>query len=374
MEGTKMLLLVYFFSNCLILTQEDIKSIEYSSVLGYVNLEVLLGNPVKRKYFEADMENNLTYVGNNFYHQSNSKLIHSEGQCSHEGVSNLSYYLYSDRIRLDDVRDKQFDNFYFYFFNKSFYQFDSISFALQIEDERTSLIHQLYTNDIIDNKQFGFIRDGKNSNGHLYLGGFPTEKVNGLNAVEIKVNPNRQRWGNIIEKIKFRNNKEYISGEYGYFTTKIGISAPLRFFDYLEFDLFLDYFNNGSCMRTSYQNKKNIFECDCEIFKQTMNLTFVIDNKYINVDESLLFHPTLTNKCRLKIDENKSENVWKIGFNFLEENPTLFNYETKSMTIYSKAFYPENKRESIFILTIFFISTNAIMIGFLLLYKWKKLN
>lgn len=374
MKVTKVLLFFYFFSGFLFLTHEEIKSIAYSSVLGHVNLEILIGNPMKRKYFEADMENNLTFVGNNFYHQSNSKIIHSQGQCSHEGISNLSYYLYSDCIRLDDAENKQFDNFYFYFFNKSFYQFDSISFALQIEDEQTSLTHQLYNNDIIKSKQFGFIRDGRNSNGHLYLGGFPTEKVNKLNPVEIKVNTNKQRWENIIEKIKFKNNKEYISGEYGYFTTKVGISAPLKFFDYLEFDLFLNYFNDGSCIRTSYQNKKNIFECDCEIFKETMNLTFVIENKYINVDESLLFHPTLTNKCRLKIDENTFENVWKIGFNFLEENPTLFNYETKSMTIYSKAFYPENEGKGILFLMIFFISTNAIMISVLLIYKYKKMN
>ena len=51
-------------------SSEQIHSFDYSSILGNVNIEIDIGTPMRRKYFEADLIHNLTYININFYRES----------------------------------------------------------------------------------------------------------------------------------------------------------------------------------------------------------------------------------------------------------------------------------------------------------------
>ena len=360
-------------------SSEQIHSFDYSSILGNVNIEIDIGTPMKRKYFEADLIHNLTYINNNFYRESYTKINHGRGVCSHEGNNNVSYLLLSDCIKITNQEKdrKNFEHFYFYFFNQTFYQFDSISFGKDISDKRLSIVYQLYENNLIQKKQFSFINDANNKNGHIYLGGLPSHITKGLYSTTMKTESSLPTWAANLNKITFgNNNKEYIpkNKEYVMFYTYSKTYAPSTFFDFLEETLFKEYIDKEQCTRTRYKNKLNIFECDCDILDYLPRVSFVIDNKYFEFDKSLLYFRTLQDKCRLKIEETiyDNENEWRIGFEFLEMYPTIFDYDTKSITIYNKFKYPQNEKKSLVYLYIFFSCVNILMIIILCYNKVKK--
>ena len=70
----------------------------------------------------------------------------------------LSHVLLSViKISVSD-RNVHLDDFYFFQVNEStLYDFESLSFANKINDQRLSLVYQFYKQGLIDNPSFGFL-------------------------------------------------------------------------------------------------------------------------------------------------------------------------------------------------------------------------
>ena len=159
---------------------------------------------------------------------------HLKENCTFNGVGTLPCDLISDKISVSD-RNVHFDDFYFFQVNEStLYDFESLSFANKINDQRLSLVYQFYKQGLIDNPSFGFLSTNF-GNGNLILGKFNNTIISqNRYSASCPVVKEKNTWGCELNKIII-GDKEYRNYDYSYFVVdERKIFAPRKFFTFLK--------------------------------------------------------------------------------------------------------------------------------------------
>lgn len=258
-----------------------------------------------------------------------------------------SVHEFQELINLNE--DIQLNSFNYFVFDRSYYNkykpLASFAFGFHIYNELHSLTHLLSNgNPIIKSKfSLAFPNNVEEDYGYLFIGDTPKEKMGkehfNYNS-SISIIGNKRYWQaeltNIIipESSVVYHTKQYFT----YFSTLTPyILLPKTIFEELIKIYFGNYLKNNKCKRFGYGVKE--YDCSCSIVKELPSIGFVIDNSYFLISSADLFFP-YENLCVFNIISNEEEygvntNDIVFGIRFLWNFVSEFNYENKSITLFS---------------------------------------
>lgn len=212
-------------------------------------------------------------------------------------------------------------------------------FAFKFEDERFSLIHQLFSQGIIQKKAFGIGEYNTQSDyGSLYYGGIPEEEtLNKQFKGKCKVNSSYSTWSCNLKSVDIGGNSYHTENDYMYFQTNSKFMiVPKRFLLFLNLTILNHY--NGNCFFREYGDAIITFKCINDIVYMLPNYTFVFDDYSFSIPMKEFFHfgDEISESILLsdtKITEGKD--IWMFGNHFLSKYIKLFDYDDESITFYS---------------------------------------
>ena len=333
-----------------------IEQIYYITKKGYT-ITFDVGDP--RQYMEKSIDQALTYTWTTpiFFRPNNSQTLR-KGPIKELNLLNLDTFeffigeIYIDRLysRINVNDSFLIDNYpFFYIKDVSIHRWfdEGYAFGLKYENESFSIVHNLYNNRKISHLIYS-LGETNNTNGTLYLGGIPSI-VNDYNKGSCKVNESYISWGCHVEQVIFSryNKKSHIeitehilnvNNTYGYFqASKKYIYAPKYVIDYLIDKVFQSFISSSFCSYT----EKGFFDvsisCNCEVIYQMPNISFVIGGYKYHFDAFYLFQYYEDSLCDFLITSTKDRgNHWIFGYSFFNKFISVFDYEKKEISFYSK--------------------------------------
>lgn len=232
-----------------------------------------------------------------------------------------------------------------------------IGLAYKFDDPSFSFIHRLKKNGYID--QLAFTLDSNNYDfkaGYIYYGGTPKSLIKKKYSTSLQVDESHKTWGFNLKSIKIGDYPMYLNSHYSYFTTDNDrLFVPESVMAYFNNTVFKNYYLNGTC---KYFNEKEKFiNCQCNQIKNFPNLTFEFGNDAkISINSERSFKKLGSgNTCLFLAQYNyiDEEEKWLFGSFFFRFFITEFNYEKKSIILYSnsplgKASLPPKDQDSFF--------------------------
>ena len=214
-----------------------------------------------------------------------------------------------------------------------------LAFAFKVNKENYSLTHLLKNKGTIDKRQFGIEKDI--NGGCIYLGGFPDEYVINDSVSKFKVQTRRGLWEIPLSYIYIGNisyvyENVYYENEYNAImaTGTKNILAPKQFYQKYIIDYYLkEYIGNNTCSKKDYGNYD--ITCKCDDIRYLEAISFIFGNKQFTFTYEDLFY-TFEQLCLFAIVQNTKDDEWKFGLTFLLKYKTLFDYDSKSISFYSK--------------------------------------
>lgn len=304
-------------------------SFEYTNLLDSLNLEIRIGTMKNEKYWELDLQNEITFTTPAYFEMNNTSTasIVESGIMNYKDVNNIQYDILKDTL---DISDISLSDFHFYFFSKNLNSFDSLALAYKIKDERTSILHHLYKNHYIDNLSFGLYQRGVEL-GDIYFGGIDTTKVNVSNSGKCEQIKTSHKWGCKTKDVVIGNYHTKTQFDLYFQTNNIAIYVPKTIAKYLNDTFFDAHVKNNTC---SYFPRRKTFECSCEIVSLFPHFTFALGDYYYRIPKYYLYEE-IGGKCLFLFEDNNVDE-WQIGIPFFSEYAALFNYEDSTITFYSR--------------------------------------
>ena len=219
-----------------------------------------------------------------------------------------------------------------------------IGLTFHFDNEKYSLIHQLYNSGFINSKKFYFVPPKKDIKGELYIGGIPKEKLENKYKSRCFLIKNSKKWSCDLNKVHIIINETIdiynpINETVTFTSNFNNIIAPQNFITFLKKKYINKLTDSGKCKNRRINAKKgNNFKiaCKCEIlFNELHYITFILNNyEYkISIDELFQYDHGL---CELLINgEINRTDEWIIGSLFYNKHIMEFNYESKSISFYS---------------------------------------
>lgn len=208
-----------------------------------------------------------------------------------------------------------------------------LGLSFKFNDNKTSLVHQLYEKKFISNRLFGFYKEG--SSFKMFLGSPPLSFSNYV-MHSTKVVQKDTKWNIALSKI-IVNDKVYQKNQIAYFRTNLQrILAPRKFILYLRDNLFAPYIKNHTCLFLD-NDLFSRFECRevDEILNQNFEISFVINNKKFPLLKKDWFYHGVYDYVFL-VGENKENDDWVLGGCFIEEYFPIFDYDNRELVFHSK--------------------------------------
>ena len=226
-------------------------------------------------------------------------------------------------------------------------------FAFKFEDERFSLIHQLFSQGKISKKAFG-IGDyiTQSEYGDLYYGGIPEEDIqNKQFKGKCKVNPSYSTWSCKLISVDIGGNSYYTENEHMYFQTNSKFMiVPKKFLLFLNFTILKQF--NGNCFFREYGNAIHTFKCINDIVYVLPNYTFVFDDYTFSIPMKEFFQLGNEISESILLSDTKitgDKDIWVFGNHFLSKYIKLFDYDDESITFYSDQYLIKpNKNKKIY--------------------------
>ena len=218
-----------------------------------------------------------------------------------------------------------------------------LTFALKPEKEIMSIVHQLYNTNQIKKKIFAIEYSKSINEGKMYIGGLPEEYRN--KSIIGECMSESDSWECSLKNIYFisGSNKKVFDSEEKYKGCKVKlysknyINVPNDYYVYLINEVFGELINrkickgyNGAQIQCDNKKEEEVFKLLPQYlvldfkgfsFRFQMKDLFRIDD----IDITFLIHPV----------RSTEGNIFKIGMGFID-NLILFNYDTKTISFYSK--------------------------------------
>lgn len=227
-----------------------------------------------------------------------------------------------------------------YYFLKSqndilstFYPY-GLSLAYSFYNEELSLIEHLYKKKIIRNKLYAFKPNPNDLYGTLYLGYVPDSiKNNYPYSMTMNIEDNHTSWGLRVKQVQFSNDIYNISSLNNYIYVNSGypnISIPDKYFKQYS-----DYLSSISlCSQYVHEDYTDI-SCSKYINNKLGNITFYFDVDNIMTFKLSSFFKCNESKCFSLIISRRNSNEWMLGKIFLDNFLSIFDYETKTVSLLS---------------------------------------
>lgn len=308
--------------------------LKYERVVDSLNVRLSLAASERLKYFELEMEINMTWTGEAYYNESpSSKRYHSGVIPQFLNHSNVQYQLISDSLKLEDDQG-ELDEFYFIHMKESFFEYDTLALTYKFFDNRTSLVWNLYHQGMVDDFRFGLIQINEKI-GYLYIGGFPRDITEHKYNSSCFINKNGYTWSCDLQYALINNNTIYKNNNPSYFqTSQSRLLVPLDFFEIIKKEFFNKYEEQKYC-HYSEISRICYFMCTEEVVKTFPNITIVFEEKgYTFTYSELAENFGGMYRFFLATDKDKP-NQWVIGQLFMKKYPSLFDYEKGEVTMYS---------------------------------------
>ena len=218
-----------------------------------------------------------------------------------------------------------------------------LTFALKPEKEIMSIVHQLYNTNQIKKKIFAIEYSKSINEGKMYIGGIPEEYKN--KSIVGQCLSESDSWECSLKRLYFmsEDNKKVFDSDEKYKGYKVKlysknyINVPNDYYVYLINEVFGELIHRKICkgyngVQLQCDNKKEeevfkslpqylVLEFVDFSFRFQMKDLFRIDD----IDITFLIHPV----------RSTEGNIFKIGMGFID-NLILFNYDTKTISFYSR--------------------------------------
>ena len=300
---------------------------------GY-HLYITLGTPCDAAIFAINLLTNYSYITPLNYNRTNSSSVKSFGKKLSPlelEQKNISCELLQETIELviSMNNDILIDDMYFYYFNYTFVNKNTLTFAHIIPDTNFSILHNLYNRKKIDKLQFALFKT-EEERGYFYFGGVPDNIIANLSNITITIEKDSKIWNAPLNKMiigdKEFNNKHPMRFE----TNERKILFPHEMFAYLQDNIFNEYVKNKSC---TFKQDNNVYECIGEHTKFFPNIDFIISNIKFPLNGENLYKKNF-DVLTYQLSENLNGDEIIIGVPFFDKYPVLFDYENSLMTFY----------------------------------------
>lgn len=255
-----------------------------------------------------------------------------------------------------------------------FYADKGIGLGYKIEDESFSIVHQLYKNNKIAHLSFA-LEENTNNNGSIHFGGIPNDNHLILPYKgEIKIDEDLPTWGGRFNSIVFRGIEYSVNQSFIINNALADFLYSNELYDMLRNDILHDLLNENKCSANT-GTALEYLTCDIDINNNTEIIEFIIDKTHIHFHIKDLFDTQYNTRTFSSFCSNPYPfyNFTGVifGINFLKHfNYSLFDYSTKTVSLYSDYIAIEgNLQNSTKIIIVFFsCSLICVVTSIILLY------
>ena len=203
-----------------------------------------------------------------------------------------------------------------------------------------SLIYSMLNDNMISHALFA-IEPIDQHKGNFHMGGVPKESIYNKYKATLKVDQNYDAWGTNLDYITI-NSHTFRYNRYINFQANISeLYVSIDFLNFLNTSLLMPYFSNKTC-RYEDRYYKKFYECQCGVFNSFPSISFMINGTLFEFQmKKMKDRPDLKDNenCTLLIVNVESEmnnSQFIFGTLFLKNFISVFDYESSSITFYSK--------------------------------------
>lgn len=346
------------------------------------NYLIYLNIPQQRKYgyYKINQQESTSYINN--LDINKNKVIKKDTITFNR--KQYERYLLNEEIKIDNY---SFPLTVYHIVDPPFLNMEYSGISLSLSsNEDESLIAQLYNAGIISKKLYAFESSDDNL-GDFYIGEIPKALIAYKNFGSCQVRENY--WGCSMSSVSLQfHNKVLLSYPNSYKTKfQVGyekIYAPRDFLLYVEQNYLKELFDRHLCLyRTSFDYTSIICKLESGIEDiMPTRITFTFDDYVFSVPSEIMFTFEVDKGYgvvyEFQIVESKvvnDENFWIFGGYFFQNFISVFDYESRSVTLYSSGKIEKIKIESIYeskfinyaMKVVFIICISVISLGFFII-------
>lgn len=256
------------------------------------------------------------------------------------------------------------DLYFLYTEKANHFFYPSIGFSYKI-NEHYSLVHRLYESGFVSERNFGFSLNSTYDY-MMTVGGIPKQYkekypfVGKCEAIE------SYKWGCKMKNVYINNIIYHNSAEFYFDIQKNKTLAPKSFFVFLRNQIFNDYLDKKICISVTI-NLVQHFICECKDLDNFPKLSFYFNKKLtVTLEKSQLFY-IINDRCFFSIHNNLKNDAWVFQLNFLNNTYINFDYDNKSIKVFSSEPLVTNiieKKYQLILLVciILLLTTNCILL------------
>ena len=232
-------------------------------------------------------------------------------------------------------------NYFFHSYDKDFvYSFKGEYLCFPREQSEyqsgTSLIHQLFYANIIQNKQFVLDLNNKHKEEFLYLGGIPKQISNNIKQEYIMdMSSSKALWKVDVKFFTIGHKNYRLNTEWVIDLYEKEMSVSTMIFNTIISNHFRKLINKTECWLWNPQSSKII--CKDNVVRNFGKVFFYIGNVSFELNKDSLFSCNGVNNCTFNIIKNIN-GVWdfRLGYMFFKDFVSVFDYDNESVVMYKK--------------------------------------
>lgn len=387
MSRTK-IIFIFFLLYTVQLSLSSIISSDFKIQSDSLYMHFKSGNNNETHFLSIDLNSNQTYILDYLYMGSSpyKKILKSNDHIYIGGHSYLGTE-YQDKINFGKNFKNQIQSFNFYVVDPGRNKDKEIkpsvlSLGLNINNKKHSLVHTLKNEGAIASNKFGlkFVKPfDLEKNGTIYFGGIPKEEIDQLpykKKIHVTKEKNNNGWSARTSKVIINGKQiENINYLTEFSTVSKKIEVPNELFYFIVDNYLNDFISDKLCDI----DLTNTIQCSEHAIKLLVNTTidFIIDGSSFILTVQDLFDKTIDNKYLFLL--SKSGNINKdhiiVGYVFLQKYISLFDYDSQTISFYSKQNFSNSYNKQYILKIIFYIIsalTCAFIINCYIKYKTKK--
>ena len=302
---------------------------------GIPSSRIDIGDPPQKKYLDLDMEVQYNWMNDRNYDANLSTTL-----LTHEKKIIKIQHSTEDAVALEDKfyfpnEKESLIHFHFYYIHNTFaFTGGCLSLTYKHENQKYSLVHQLYKHKLIDNLSFS-ITGGAQEKGLITFGGISDDVI---------IRNKYTGYCKVKEELYWSCDLHSISnGEYIYYNNysmmfqsgESDFRIPKDFFEFIKNTIFKKYLDNNECALVKF-TMDYVIRCRKEVLDTLPPFKFHIGNYLIEIPHEILFTDMFESKqLRFFQPRLNQEQLWIIGMPFFKSNDVLLSYENKTVTFYS---------------------------------------
>lgn len=247
-----------------------------------------------------------------------------------------------------------------------------IGFAFRFEDEKYSIVHQMYNNGTISHKKFAFSPDrGYNyENGTMFYGGIPDEFIKNKQKAVCSVNKKLKAWGCSLKRISF-NEVIYENSYSSIFSlSDKEIIVPAKLMKYIEDEILMSYIKDNECIK-ELVGMETEYYCKETVMTSFPELTLQFERFKVAIPIKRMFKCDFAENCiyQIKARENLDD-VIVIGVPFMGLFDVVFDYEDEEDVFYDYSLLKEvisPKLKGVILSNIILLIAGIVVIGIFIL-------